>query len=175
MAWLSNQVILSSYILILLSVTKKHKTEKAQYVCPIHPEVMMEKSGKCPKCGADLTLSPKENMKRDVMKIYACPVHPDVIHDKAGKCPKCGMELKETEKTVYACPMHPEVTSDKPGQCTKCGMNLNLSPKEKMKMEVMKTYACPMHPDVTSNKPGKCSKCNMDLKEKMDSSSTHQH
>ena len=37
---------------------KKHKTEKALYVCPVHPEVMMEKSGKCPKCGMELNRSP---------------------------------------------------------------------------------------------------------------------
>ena len=42
---------------------------------------------------------------------------------------------------IYTCPMHPEVTSDKPGTCTKCGMSLTLSPKEKMKMEVMKKYS----------------------------------
>jgi hypothetical protein len=45
-------------------------------------------------------------------------------------------------------------------------MDLTLSPKEKMKREVMKIYSCPMHSDVTSNKPGKCSKCGMDLREK---------
>jgi len=71
---------------------------------------------------------------------------------------------------TYSCPMHPDMKSDSPGTCSKCGMQLqlqsNLSPKEKMKMEVMKTYSCPMHPQVTSNKPGKCSECGMDLKEK---------
>ena len=78
--------------------TKKHKTEKAQYVCPVHPEVMMEKSGKCPKCGADLNRSPKENMKRDVMKIYACPVHPDETSDKPGNCPQCKSKMNLTSK-----------------------------------------------------------------------------
>ena len=78
------------------------------------------------------------------------------------------MDLKEVKKEskVYTCPMHPEVTSSQPGKCSKCGMELTLSPKEKMKKEVMKIYTCPMHPDVTSDKPGKCSKCGMDLKEK---------
>lgn len=77
--------------------------------------------------------------------------------------------------STYSCPMHPEEKSDKPGKCSKCGMDLTLSPKEKMKMEVMKTYTCPMHPDVTSDKPGKCSKCGMDLKEKKADHSNHQH
>jgi uncharacterized paraquat-inducible protein A len=63
----------------------------------------------------------------------------------------------------YSCPMHPDVTSNKPGKCPKCGMELNLSKKEKMKMDVMKMYSCPMHPDVMSDKAGKCPKCGMDL------------
>jgi periplasmic mercuric ion binding protein len=64
----------------------------------------------------------------------------------------------------YCCSMHPEVKSEKAGKCSKCGMDLNLSVKEKMKTEVMKTYTCPMHADITSDKAGKCSKCGMDLK-----------
>ena len=145
------------------------------YTCPMHPDVTSDKPGKCSKCGMDLNLSPKEKMKMEVMKTYTCPMHPDVISDKSGKCSKCNMDLKETVKTAaaYSCPMHPDVTGDKPGKCTKCGMDLNLSPKEKMKMDVMKTYSCPMHPEVTGNKPGKCSKCNMDLKEKKDNQSNN--
>lgn len=135
------------------------------YTCPMHPEITSDKAGKCSKCGMNLNLSPKEKMKMAVMKTYTCPMHPDVTSDKAGKCSKCNMDLKETVKTSasWSCPMHPEITSDKPGKCSKCGMNLNLSPKEKMKTEVMKLYSCPMHPDVTSSKAGKCSKCNMAL------------
>jgi hypothetical protein len=31
------------------------KSEKAvQYTCPMHPEVVQDKQGKCPKCGMDL-------------------------------------------------------------------------------------------------------------------------
>lgn len=84
-------------------------------------------------------------------------------------------QKQKVEKVKYSCPMHPEVTSDKPGTCTQCGMSLTLSPKEKMKMEVMKKYTCPMHPEVTSDKPGKCSKCSMALTEKKEDHSGHQH
>jgi len=28
---------------------------KAQYACPMHPEVVLDKAGKCPKCGMNLT------------------------------------------------------------------------------------------------------------------------
>src|SRR6266540_848698 len=78
---------------------------------------------------------------------------------------------QKSERVKYSCPMHPDVTSDKPGKCTKCGMDLALSPKEKMKMEVVKKYCCPVHPEETSDKPGKCPKCgtvmNRSPKEKM--------
>ena len=118
---------------------KKDTTQHAtlySYACPMHPNFISDKPGKCPKCGMDLAqLSAKEQLKRDVTKTYTCPVHLDVISTESGKCPKCG-------KTM------------------------NLSPKEKMKAEVVKLYTCPMHPDVTSSKPGKCSKCGMDLVEK---------
>jgi ribosomal protein S27AE len=67
---------------------------------------------------------------------------------------------------TYTCPAHADVTSNKPGKCSRCGTLLNLTAKEKMKMEVMKIYTCPMHPEVTSDNPGKCPKCGMDLTEK---------
>jgi hypothetical protein len=42
---------------------------------------------------------------------------------------------------------------------------LALSPKEKIKMGVMKIYTCPMHADITSGEPGKCPTCGMDMAE----------
>jgi len=100
------------------------------YACPEHPNFISDKPGKCPKCGMDLTLSAKEQFKRDVAKIYTCPVHADVLSTRSGKCPKCGKNLSLKEKMkaevakVYTCPMHPDVTSNKPGKCPKCGMDL---------------------------------------------------
>ena len=77
-------------------------------------------------------------------------------------------EKKDDSETAayYSCSEHSDVVSDKPGTCPKCGKSLNLSLKEKMKMEVMRTYTCSMHPDVKSDKPGKCPNCGMALKEK---------
>ena len=101
------------------------------YACPKHPNFISDKTGKCPKCGMDLTaLSKKEQFKRDIAKVYTCPVHADVVSTQPGKCPKCGtnLSLKEQFKAevakLYTCPMHPDVTSDKPGKCPKCGMDL---------------------------------------------------
>ncbi len=81
-------------------------------------------------------------------------------------------------KSVYSCSMHPSIVSNQPGKCSKCGMSLNLSPKEKMKMEVMKTFSCPMkcEGDKSYNKAGKCPKCGMSLKEnKLENNKIHKH
>ncbi|HMH32168.1 MAG TPA: heavy metal-binding domain-containing protein [Puia sp.] len=68
--------------------SKSDTTAKYVYTCTMHPEVISDKAGKCPKCGMDL-------VKKKVDKIYTCTMHPDVVSDKPGKCPKCGMDLVE--------------------------------------------------------------------------------
>ncbi|HEY2721591.1 MAG TPA: heavy metal-binding domain-containing protein [Chitinophagaceae bacterium] len=112
---------------------KKDTTTHAtlySYACPMHPNFVSDKPGKCPKCGMDMALSSKEQLKANVTKIYTCPVHADVISTQPGKCPKCGKDLSAKERMkaeitkVYTCTMHPDVTSNKPGKCPKCGMEL---------------------------------------------------
>ena len=107
-------------------------THAAFYSCSMHPDVTSDKPGKCPKCGMDLSLSAKEEMKANVVKNYTCPIHLDVVSHDPGKCPKCGKKLNlsakeqmkaETMKT-YTCPMHPEVALNKDGVCPKCGKEL---------------------------------------------------
>lgn len=49
--------------------TKKAKPAKVQYTCTMHPEVLSDKPGKCPKCGmalvkkTDAKKKPAEKMK----------------------------------------------------------------------------------------------------------------
>jgi FtsP/CotA-like multicopper oxidase with cupredoxin domain len=57
------------------------------YVCPMHPEVVSEESGSCPKCGMRLLAQAAAETT------YACPMHPEVTSDKPDRCPKCGMKL----------------------------------------------------------------------------------
>ena len=66
----------------------------------MHPEVIANKPGKCPKCGMTLVkVEAKkvndETQKAGVMKteVYTCPMHPEVKSDKPGTCPVCKMHL----------------------------------------------------------------------------------
>lgn len=45
-----------------IAQTKRVKPAKVQYTCPMHPEVLSSKPGKCPKCG--MTLVKKEAAKK---------------------------------------------------------------------------------------------------------------
>jgi hypothetical protein len=46
--------------------SKTDTAAKAVYTCPMHPEVISDKPGKCPKCGMDLVK--KKPVKDSTMK-----------------------------------------------------------------------------------------------------------
>ena len=76
-----------------------------QYTCPMHPEVITDKPGKCPKCGMTLVKREAKKVKEEIKQanvikaeVYTCPMHPDVKSDKSGKCPKCKMDLVKENK-----------------------------------------------------------------------------
>jgi Cu2+-exporting ATPase len=101
--------------------------QQQQYTCPMHPEIIQDKPGNCPKCGMNLVpaRSPgkehsqhhyKEHTKEahsthtkhdiPVVKMstasgfqkYTCPMHPQIVQDGPGKCPLCGMTLVPVAK-----------------------------------------------------------------------------
>ena len=152
------------------------KSEKVKYTCPMHPDMVMDKLGMCPKSETSLNLSLKEKMKMEVMKINSSLMHPEVINNmpcnfskygsalnlspkekmkmeamkintnrafpevmtsKNFMCPKCGMDMKEMNM-AYSCQMMTVIKNDKQLCCLGCIPTLNLSTKEKMKMQVMK-------------------------------------
>lgn len=64
----------------------------ATYTCPMHPEIVQDKPGSCPKCGMALeAMTPAIPSSHTE---YTCPMHPEVVRDKPGSCPKCGMALE---------------------------------------------------------------------------------
>jgi FtsP/CotA-like multicopper oxidase with cupredoxin domain len=89
------------------------------YACPMHPDVVQDEPGRCPRCGMTL-------LAKAVATSYACPMHPGVVQDEPGRCPQCGMKLLAVPagSTTYVCPMHPDVVRDEPGRCPQCGMKL---------------------------------------------------
>ncbi len=75
---------------IELQLSSPAKTD-GKYTCPMHPEIVEDHPGDCPKCGMALERSgPPVSSKT----IYTCPMHPEIEQDHPGDCPKCGMALE---------------------------------------------------------------------------------
>ena len=62
------------------------------YTCPMHPEVISDKPGKCPKCGMDLVQ--KNSSSEHKMNMMMCPMHGmvDMSH-KHGEQKKDNMKM----------------------------------------------------------------------------------
>ena len=116
---------------------------RVEYTCPMHPEVVQDEPGSCPKCG--MTLEPREASANDV------DTHPHETHDHHNESHGHQHEshdhpheahghhhethshqhqahehqpVDQGASVEYTCPMHPEVVQDEPGSCPKCGMTL---------------------------------------------------
>jgi len=141
--------------------SEQNKTEKQQlWTCGMHPEVILDHPGQCPKCGMNLVPvkagigeAPSEHTTDMPMDTNA-PMAPG-----------------DSSHLSYTCPMHPKVHSDHPGRCPKCGMNLvpEKTPKKASRSQSSATgkgkilyWQAPMDPTEIYDHPGK-SKMGMDL------------
>ncbi len=61
----------------------------------MHPEIVSDTMGKCPKCGMNLELVTEAAKPGQ----YTCPMHPEIVSDTMGSCPKCGMDLEVVDST----------------------------------------------------------------------------
>ncbi len=109
-----------------------------QYTCPMHPEIMQDRPGDCPKCGMHLvplkTGSEKSVLEEGVKHIknaddkdhhhrdHENHQHDHHNHDHSANDPNSNHGINLHEK--YTCPMHPQIISDIPGKCPLCGMTL---------------------------------------------------
>jgi P-type Cu+ transporter len=80
---------------------------KADYTCPMHPEVHKAGPGSCPKCG--MALEPATIQAPSSRTEYTCPMHPQIVRDAPGSCPICGMALEP--RTVSIDDENPELVS----------------------------------------------------------------
>jgi Cu+-exporting ATPase len=79
---------------------------KVEWTCPMHPEIIRDAPGNCPKCG--MALEPKTQLPTAGKIEYTCPMHPEIIQDKPGSCPKCGMALEPKTATLTEEESNPE-------------------------------------------------------------------
>ncbi len=145
---------------------------RIEYVCPMHPEVIQDKPGSCPKCG--MNLMPRE--------VQANAAHNHTEHKMESDDHSSHDHSMTHDTSVnYTCPMHPEVVQSKPGSCPKCGMNLEPQEKEtehdhQHMDHTVGEYTCPMHPEVIRSKPGSCPECGMNLEPReIEVKHVHQH
>ena len=76
---------------------KPQAPEKAEYTCPMHPEVRQNGPGACPKCG--MALEPATVQPQAAQTEYTCPMHPQIVRSEPGACPICGMALEPRHVT----------------------------------------------------------------------------
>lgn len=52
---------------------KTQSVDSVIYTCPMHPEILSDKPGKCPKCGMELVQ--KSSSSEHKMNMMMCPMH----------------------------------------------------------------------------------------------------
>ena len=67
------------------SATPKPLGRRAQYTCPMHPEIVQTGPGSCPKCG--MALVPLLSAAA-ISAEYTCPMHPEIVQRPAGQLPE---------------------------------------------------------------------------------------
>jgi len=64
----------------------------------MHPEIVRDQPGPCPKCG--MALEPVSPVAATEAIEYTCPMHPEIVRDEPGSCPICGMALEARTVTL---------------------------------------------------------------------------
>ena len=102
-----------------------NQEKKSTYTCPMHPEIVQDKPGNCPKCGMALVPAKTEQMLSapDATNADGNPLPDHTAHQNNNKeNPSLNKAPHSFQK--YTCPMHPHILRDAPGNCPLCGMKL---------------------------------------------------
>jgi len=100
-----------------------------KYTCPMHPEIIQDTPGNCPKCGMTLVkaespanistpetkesaVRPKADLLQHELQKYTCPMHPHILRDGPGKCPICGMNLEPVAGGAHRAVNHSGMIAD---------------------------------------------------------------
>ena len=99
-----------------------------KYTCPMHPEIVRDEPGDCPKCGMHLVAQGEAGAHggHDHHGHHAHHGHAHGGHHDAGAAGQYDTVPVGHAGAVYTCPMHPEVRQIAPGACPLCGMGLQL-------------------------------------------------
>src|SRR5579872_2347851 len=81
-----------------IDIAEPSKHTGSTYTCPMHPEIVQDGPGDCPKCG--MALEPVLPSAPSGKMEYTCPMHPEIVRNEPGSCPICGMALEP--RTVTA-------------------------------------------------------------------------
>ncbi len=62
-------------------------SDTIKYTCSMHPDVISDKPGQCPKCGMTLIVMGKTDTQKNKMNMMMCPMHGMVgmNHNHAGE------------------------------------------------------------------------------------------
>ncbi len=110
--------------------------EAIQYTCPMHPEIIQDVPGRCPKCGMNLVPVTKATSNNDLGNQH----HKKHDHDHEHIGPDHALKDQNSGTGEYTCPMHPEIVRDVPGSCPICGMDLVPRVAQKNNEEEMAAY-----------------------------------
>jgi hypothetical protein len=81
------------------------------WTCPMHPDVLEDKKGKCSICGMDL-----EPVR--LVTVWKCPLHGVIEEPNPGKCRICSRQLAATTVALtWTCAANRKINEIEPGRC----------------------------------------------------------